>query len=276
MEKDHRTVKENLRDYYDSSAISYHQMNYKYLRQYSPLMFRQYYIESMIERQEIPKWANVLDVGCGPGELTLNLRKKGYNVWSVDISQHMVDMTTELVMENGFNDIDKISAGDIEHLTFDDCFFDVVIAAGVIEYQTQDEKALTEMNRVIMKGGYLIINVTSRYSYIRILNYFYRWLKRNKTTKATLNLIKDRFLKRGEITDFPERRTHSPMMFDKKLSKFGFEKVDSNYFHFSLFPVPLNSLFKSICDPISFRMERLTQTRLGCIGGGYLTISKKR
>lgn len=73
----------------------------------------------------------------------------------VDISQRMIEEAVKTIHENGFIEWNQASVGDIEKLYFNDGFFDVVVASGVIEYQKDDKMALFEMNRVLtlMEGG---------------------------------------------------------------------------------------------------------------------------
>jgi len=273
-EKDREAAKQELAQYYDRSAHEYYETHYQRSCHYSPLRYRQRYIEEMIENLDIPKGARVLDVGCGPGELTLSLLKKGYSVWAVDISQAMVDEAMRNINANGFPEWKQVYVGDIEQLEFSDDSFDVVVAAGVIEYQQDDEKALSEMQRILKKDSHVILNVTNRYSPMLILSQPYSWLKKQAAARAILDLLKQRILGRGRITPLPSRRIHSPRKFDKKLSELGLEKTGHNYFHFSPLPSPLCPLFGSICSPMGRWMEKLTGGPFGFLGGGYIVIAR--
>ena len=95
MENNKEAIKQSLADFYDHTAHEYHESHYRRKGHYSPLQYRQHYIEEMIDARQIPPGARVLDVGCGPGELTLSLLKKEYNVWAVDI-QAMADETLKI------------------------------------------------------------------------------------------------------------------------------------------------------------------------------------
>ena len=102
MEKNRKLIKQKIADIYYESVRAYHINNYISGRRYSPLEYRQYYIENMIERQNISKKARILDVGCGPGELIVSLLKKGYDLWGVDISQGMIEEAVKTIHEKGF------------------------------------------------------------------------------------------------------------------------------------------------------------------------------
>jgi ubiquinone/menaquinone biosynthesis C-methylase UbiE len=269
-------LKQELEVYYNRYATEYQQAHYSNTNRYSPLQFRQTYIEEMIDNANLPSGARVLDVGCGPGELALNLLRKGYNVSAVDISQTMVDTAAQIIMENGFPEWNEVNVGDIENLEFDDRSFDVVVASGVLEYQRDDEKSLSEMKRVLKKDGYLILNVTNKNCPNRIMGFPYDWSKQWGPSAALLGFIKSRLLGRGPINPLPDHRSHSPGKFDQQLSRSGFEKVCHNYFGFGPLPSPFNSLFGIIASPIAVRMEKLTRGPLGFLGGGYIVIARNR
>ena len=62
---DRAIIKRKLSEHYDRDATSYHHRNYLKATSYSPLQFRQHYIEQMIESGGIPRDSKILDVGCG-------------------------------------------------------------------------------------------------------------------------------------------------------------------------------------------------------------------
>jgi ubiquinone/menaquinone biosynthesis C-methylase UbiE len=275
MQKDDEAIKKELSRYYDEAVVKYHESNYKIKGRYSPLECRQSYIEKMVEGLMMPDGAKVLDVGCGPGELTLSLLKAGFSLWAVDISQAMVDRARENIQANGFDDWGQSQLGDIEMLEFAPDFFDIVIASGVLEYQREDDGALSEMKRVLKPGGFLILNVTNRFSYVGILNLPYTLIRKLAPIRSILDVLKEKILSRGPITQTPGSRTHVPGKFDKKLAGFGLQKIGHNYFHFSPFPAPFCPLLGPICGPVGRWMEKLTNGPLGFLGGGYLVLAKK-
>src|SRR4030042_1714206 len=121
--------KKDLAGFYDRSARDYQQANYAN-EGYSPLRYRQHYIETMIE-SVAPQRGTVLDVGCGPGELLLALAQSGHQIWGVDISSAMVEMASLLLESNGYPAAARVLVGGKEALLFDEGFFDVIVAAAV-------------------------------------------------------------------------------------------------------------------------------------------------
>lgn len=276
MQKDAQNIKRRLVEHYDDDAPAYHRGNYGDETDYLPLEFRQAYVEDMIDGLDLAPGSRILDVGCGPGELFLSLTRKGFTVWGVDISAGMIAEASELLAREGIDCGDRLAVGDIEKLDFEDGFFDVVVAAGVIEYQENDGRALAEMNRVLKVGGHVVLNVTNRFGYLNWIDEPYRWLKKKRSTRAAMSFLKERLLGKGSLNDLPDRRTHRPRRFDATLRQHGFAKRGHNYFHFSPLPMPLDSVFAKACKPLGKRMEGLTRHPAGkALGGGYIVVAAK-
>jgi hypothetical protein len=77
------------------------------------------------------------------------------------------------------------------------------------------------------------------------------------------------------LSKIPPRRLHVPWIFDRTLEEFGFRKIGHNYFRFSPFPVPCDSLLEPLCGWAGRHMEKLTVCPIGFIGGGYLVLASK-
>jgi ubiquinone/menaquinone biosynthesis C-methylase UbiE len=276
MQTSTRYIKQNLIEHYNADAAAYHAVNYQRPKDYSPLAFRQRYIEQMLDSLSLPAGSKILDVGCGPGELVLALTRQGFDTWGIDISESMIERAQDLLAANKLYTQRQLGVGDIENLSFGDEFFDVVVASGVIEYQPSDDRSLSEMYRTLKPGGSLVLNVTVRYSYMNWLDNAYRWLKRHKTGWNAVSFIKESVLQKGSLHHFPERRTHRPGIFDQSLRAHGFEKVSYRFFHFSPLPSPLDSTF-TLCKNLGMRMEGLSDSPLGgLLAGGYIVHAMKK
>ncbi|HXY81540.1 MAG TPA: methyltransferase domain-containing protein [Gaiellaceae bacterium] len=93
--------------------------------------------------------ARLLDVGCGPGELTERFaRELGAEVHAVDISPRMIELTRS-------RGIDAVLA-DAEELPFGDGEFDCVYAGWVLYHVPKLEQAIGECARVLRPGGVLV------------------------------------------------------------------------------------------------------------------------
>jgi ubiquinone/menaquinone biosynthesis C-methylase UbiE len=106
---------------------------------------------------EIKKGEKVLDVGCGTGDQALHFAKSGAIVAGIDISSEMIKTALEKKKKEKFEDI-LFQAADATDLPFLDPVFDVALISLVlheIESKKRD-KVISEMKRVVKKGGRLI------------------------------------------------------------------------------------------------------------------------
>ncbi|GJM39713.1 MAG: hypothetical protein DHS20C19_30800 [Acidimicrobiales bacterium] len=92
----------------------------------------------------------VLDVGCGPGNLTAEIagRVAPGEVIGIDASETVVD---EAARDHG--DVASFALGDVDALDFDDDRFDLVHAHQVLQHLDRPVDALREMRRVTTPGG---------------------------------------------------------------------------------------------------------------------------
>jgi SAM-dependent methyltransferase len=100
----------------------------------------------------------LLDVGCGPGTITLDLaaRVAPGRVVGVDA---VAEIVAQAEAERAARGVDNVEyrVGDAYHLGFDDGRFDVVHAHQVLQHLTDPVAALREMRRVLRPGGVLAI-----------------------------------------------------------------------------------------------------------------------
>lgn len=100
------------------------------------------------------QFSNVLDVGCGTGEILSAIRKlyPTISLQGIDISQEMLKQA-----ENKNIDNVKLYLGDAEHLSFENDKFDVLICTDSFHHYPNPKKAIEEFYRVLKKNGYLLL-----------------------------------------------------------------------------------------------------------------------
>ncbi len=99
---------------------------------------------------------DLLDVGCGPGTITVDLAERVApgKVVGIDRAEAIVDRASSLdVAATGL----EFRAGDVYELDFDDGSFDVVHVHQVLQHLTDPIAALVEMRRVLRPGGLLAV-----------------------------------------------------------------------------------------------------------------------
>ncbi len=102
-------------------------------------------------------YARVLEVGCGTGFFTLNLKQAGVigKAHVTDISAGMVEAVRRNAAGLGFAVEGNVA--DAERLPYADGSFDLVVGHAVLHHIPDVERALAEMLRVLRPGGRLVV-----------------------------------------------------------------------------------------------------------------------
>lgn len=108
----------------------------------------------LYEQLPIEKVDNILEIGCGSGELWIGADKKqlsGKNIVLTDISQGMIADAKKLMEKHGFPFDYQVMDG--QELQFLDEQFQLIIANHVMFYMKDQKKALSEIVRTLKKDG---------------------------------------------------------------------------------------------------------------------------
>jgi SAM-dependent methyltransferase len=106
-----------------------------------------------------PEAAKVLEVGCGPGALSILLAKQGREVTGVDLDPDMVERARVNAAALGW-DADEAPAfvvGDVAAMPFPDDTFDLVVSTLSMHHWDDPAAGLTEIARVLRPGGRALI-----------------------------------------------------------------------------------------------------------------------
>jgi len=100
----------------------------------------------------------ILDVASGTGDLAIAaLRLNPKKIIGVDISQEMLNIGNDKIKRKNLEDTIELKKGDSENLEFDDQSFDgLAVAFGVRNFENLNQ-GLSEMCRVLKKGGKAVI-----------------------------------------------------------------------------------------------------------------------
>ncbi|MBI4340480.1 MAG: methyltransferase domain-containing protein [Chloroflexi bacterium] len=103
---------------------------------------------------------SVLDCGCGPGSITLDLAEAVApgQVVGVDIEPSQVALAQADAAQKGVSNV-RFQTADVHKLPFDDGDFGAVFACAVLQYLKDPWQALAEMRRVLKPGG--VIGLTN-------------------------------------------------------------------------------------------------------------------
>lgn len=96
--------------------------------------------------------AHLLDVGAGPGTITVDFAGRVARVTATEIDADALSLSQKLTASRGIRNID-FAVEDVHALSFADDTFDVVHAHQVLQHVGDPVQALREMRRVAKPGG---------------------------------------------------------------------------------------------------------------------------
>src|SRR5215207_9273572 len=107
-----------------------------------------------------PDGARVLEVGCGPGRLSILLaREHGLDVTGLDLDPAMIERARRNAERsgNGGGSRPSFLVGDVSSLPFPDGSFDVVVSTLSMHHWADPTAGLSEIGRVLRPGGRALV-----------------------------------------------------------------------------------------------------------------------
>lgn len=100
----------------------------------------------------------ILDIATGTGDLAIEAAKLNpKKIEGIDIAEDMLAIGREKIKKKNLSAVINLQTGDAENIQFGDNSFDaVMVAFGVRNFENL-EKGLSEMYRVLNKGGMVMI-----------------------------------------------------------------------------------------------------------------------
>lgn len=122
----------------------------------------------------------ILDIATGTGDFAIAaLKLNPEKVIGVDISPGMLEVGREKMKKKNLTDKIEMHLGDSEGLEFEENKFDAVIVAFGVRNFEHLEEGLSDMLRVLRKGGKVVILEFSRpkmFPLKQIYNFYFRWI----------------------------------------------------------------------------------------------------
>jgi len=107
---------------------------------------------------ELPKDAEILDVGTRKGHLALAIARNVFRFKSIDISKDEIYYAQLNAIYYGLDEKIELIEQDARQMKFHDHYFDAVLCADMIHHLVQPELVLSEMYRVCKPGGLILIS----------------------------------------------------------------------------------------------------------------------
>jgi ubiquinone/menaquinone biosynthesis C-methylase UbiE len=133
----------------------------------------------------------VLEIGIGLGSDQQKFAESGANLFGIDLTEKAINHTSKRLSLFGLRS--NISIGDADSLKFKDEEFDLVYSWGVLHHNPDTSRAISEVYRVLKKGGQAKIMIYHKWSIVGYMLWVRYGLLRLKPLR-TLEDIYSNFL----------------------------------------------------------------------------------
>lgn len=203
-----------------------------------------------------PPPSRLLDVGCGVGTTTTELVRRGYEVFGIDVSEEMIRQARA---DWGGPGDPPFANAALEDDGLPAASFDQVICLGVIEYVHDPLRFLEALNRVLVPGGWAILQTPNADS----------WTQRLESLVFTVN----QRIGRAQPLEIP-RTLLSLRKLRSLAGEHGLQVELSRWFHFSV--TPLDRWFPSMMRFLGVRFPESSRAIWAPLFSNSLLCLRKR
>jgi SAM-dependent methyltransferase len=109
----------------------------------------------LLESWQIPPGSQMLDVGCGAGQIAIPAARAGIYVTGVDIATNSLEQARARAAVEGLKA--HFDEGDAEALPYPDASFDTVVSLVGAMFAPRPERVASELTRVCRPGGRIMM-----------------------------------------------------------------------------------------------------------------------
>lgn len=140
-----KKYKDNSRNNFNKQAIVYDNSIYS--------MYPRKCYGAVIKEIKALQYRNLLDVGCGTGEILNKIATDKNNYYGLDLSEKMIEIAKSKKNSKNITYL----VGDSEFLPFDNETFDVIICIESFHHYPNPNAVMKEFYRVLNNGGILLL-----------------------------------------------------------------------------------------------------------------------
>jgi len=215
---------------------------------------------------------NILDIGCGTGILSKELAHKGHFIISMDIAEDMIKTLKKSIDNSKNGELIEPMIGDAEQLSFANNSIDTILCIGCFQYQLRNDILLTELSRVLKKGGMCFFTIPNllRINYLLDPFFYFQLFRKifKKLFSPKLKIDKNSVINigiTGQIQDrYPYDKKYYLWELNEIIRQSGFnieEIVSFGYGPFTLFNKPI------LPDHVSYKISN----KMEFVAGKFLT-----
>lgn len=159
-------MKDENKEYWNKRADGYSEVNIEELNGIQRTTWAKLLTEEIDEvfsdcdRDSI----KILDIGAGPGFLSIIMSEQGYTVNAADFSDEMLLKARENANNNGIKL--TVFKENAQKLSFDDATYDVIVARNLTWNLPDPKAAYSQWLRVLKPSGLMLIFDANWYSYL--------------------------------------------------------------------------------------------------------------
>jgi 2-polyprenyl-3-methyl-5-hydroxy-6-metoxy-1,4-benzoquinol methylase len=121
---------------------------------------------------------NIIDVGCGDGELTLDLIEQN-TVTFLDLSENMLALSKKKIPTYYWDNAKFIQADIMNYAP--NIKYDIVVCFGVLAHVENVESLILKLKDIVKENGLIILQYSDSDNFISKINYWrYKYFGRNK------------------------------------------------------------------------------------------------
>ncbi len=113
-------------------------------------------LAALVQITQLTGQESVLDAGCGPGAVAMQLAPYADTVTAVDFSDAMLQVARAEAAARGFTGI-RFKRSDLEAMPYSDASFDRIISRYSAHHWQTPSAVLQEFRRLMYMGGHLIL-----------------------------------------------------------------------------------------------------------------------
>lgn len=232
---------------------------------------------SWVDSLDLAAGARILDAGCGAGQASIELARRGFEVESIDSVPAMVELARTNATAAGLVNPPLVHLGDVHAVDAEPDHYDLVLALGVIPWLHSPAQALREVARVLKPGGYVIVSCDNRHGVAVLLDPM-RTPALDPVRRTVATALRRLRLRQVPSHD-PRSQHHRRRELDAMIRQAGLRKLAARTHGFGPFSMFNRSLPDSLGFPLLRQLQGLADRGvpgLRSAGASYMVLATKQ